>query len=100
MEQIVTRATIIRDKNDKVSSIKVFVSGEGVDKQYEIKIGGQFILESPHERFEGLRHRMVRVEGFEEIPSGYCVRVFQIEAQEEITVGIEELKNIFKKSSQ
>ncbi|MFC6464944.1 hypothetical protein ACFP65_08180 [Marinilactibacillus sp. GCM10026970] len=100
MRQTITTATIIRDENDKISSIKVFVKGEKTDKSYEIKIGGQFMLESPHERFEGLRHRMVRVEGFEEIPSGYCIRVFHIEAQKELTVGLEELKSIFKWSSQ
>ncbi|WP_225744494.1 hypothetical protein [Marinilactibacillus sp. Marseille-P9653] len=100
MSQTVTTATIIRDKADKISSIKVFVTGENINKQYEIKIGGQFMLESPHERFEGLRYRMVRVEGFEEIPAGYCIRVFHIEAQKELTVGLEELKSIFKWSSQ
>ncbi len=39
-------------------------------------------------------------DGAEDIPSGYCVRVFHIEARKELIVGIKELKNIFKKSSQ
>ncbi|WP_208560629.1 hypothetical protein [Marinilactibacillus kalidii] len=100
MVQTVTNARIIKDGADNVSSIKVSVIGEYDSKQYEIKRGDQFMLESPQERFKDLKHRMVRVEDFEEIPAGYCIKVFHIEVEKELNVGVEELKSIFKKSSQ
>ncbi|WP_080147010.1 hypothetical protein [Marinilactibacillus piezotolerans] len=100
MNKRITRATVIKDGAGKVLKIKVAVRSQTISKSYEIKRGDHFMLDSPDDRFKGLRNRMITVEGFKKIPSGYCIRAFHIEAQKEILIRIDELKSIFKKSSQ